>query len=215
MKNVWLSLGLGLLLMACSSYKPKVVDNKSTIEKDYKVTDASSRYRPTWIEDAQYWSKENKEDIKNWNFFSFETGARADRELACDMAKAQVKADIASGIKTKIDKTLDSYREDSSTALNEGGFVRSYIDRSLKSKISQNLVGTQIVKTYWEKRNFKKDLGAARDYVGYTCAILSKIQKKNLEIAVNKAFSDLYQQSKKLKTAKPELEKALKEALAE
>ena len=201
-----------LLLGACSSYRPKVVDNKKTIKRDYDVTNASSRYRPTWIEDAQYWAKKSKEDVKNWNFFSYETTPRADRELACDIAKASVNADIASTIKNSIEKSLNSYREDGQTALSEGGFVRSYIDRTLKSKISGNLVGVVIGKTYWEQRKFSVEKGASSNSVGYTCAILAKIQKKNLELAIDKAFNDLYK-SKEGAASKEQITKAIQTAV--
>ena len=211
MKKVLATL-LFIGLVSCASYKPEVVDNKDTIEKDYKVTDASSRYRPTWIEDASYWAKEEEQDMKSWQFFSFETSAKADRELACDLAKANVKADIASQIKVKIDKSLDSYREDGQTALSEGGFVRSYINRSLKSKIAQNLVGARTEKTYWEKRNFSTELGAPKNVVGYTCAVLAKIQKKNVELAIDRAFHDLYK-SKQAVEYKTQIDKAVDEAL--
>lgn len=200
------------IVSACASHNPKVVDNKSTIEKDYKVTDASSRYRPTWVEDASFWAKEEKQDLAAWQFYSFETSAKADRELACDLAKANVKADIAAQIKTKIEKNLDSFREDGQTALSEGGFVRSYIERSLKSKISQNLVGARTEKTYWEKRSFLKDMGAPKDVVGYTCAVLTKIQKKNVELAIDRAFNELYE-AKQAKKYKAQIDKAVNQAL--
>lgn len=210
-KIVSVALGLGMLC-ACSSYKPKTVDNKKTIEKDYKVTDASSRYRPTWIEDASYWAKKEKQNVQDWNYFSYETSPKADRELACDLARANVKADIAAEVKTDVSKKLDSLREDGQTALSEGGFVRSYIERSLQTKISQNLVGARTEKVYWEKRSFSKEMGATRDGVGYTCAVLSKIQKKNLELAVDRAFSGIYE-NKKAAGIKEKIKSAVEQAL--
>jgi hypothetical protein len=199
-------------LVSCSSYKPKVVDNKGTIQKDYEVIDASSRYRPTWIEDANYWAKKEEMDTKNLQFYSFETSPRADRELACDMAKANVKADIAAQIQTKIEKNLDTSREDGQTALSDGGFVRSYISRSLKDKMAQDLVGVKIEKTYWEKRSFSTKLGATKDYVSFSCAVLANVQKRNIELAIDRAFNDLYKNSQ-AKDYKNQIEEAISKTL--
>lgn len=201
-----------LAMGGCSSYAPKTVDNKKTIEKDYVVTDASGRYRPTWIEDVNYWAKEEKKDMATYKYFSYEGAPKMDRELACDVAKASLSADIASSIQTKVEKSLDSFEESGKTALSQGGFVRSYVDRKLKSQIAQKLVGVTVENTYWEKRSFSVKRGAAQDGIGFTCAVLGRIQQKNLELAVDKAFNELYA-SREGAQDKKAIQEAVKEAL--
>lgn len=207
-----MSLSVLLLLGACASYKPKMVDNKKTIKKDYDVVDASSRYRPVWIEDASYWAKKEKEDTKAWSYFSYEGNPRADRELACDLAQANVNAAIGASVKSDIEKTLNSYHETGQSALTNGNYVRSYIDRSLKNKIAQRVVGAMVIKKYWEKRKFLVKKGAAVDGVGFTCAVLAKIKKDVLSKAIDVSLTDLYK-TKQGRETKAELDKVVKEVL--
>ena len=72
--------------------------NISEIKKEYEVRDASSNFRPGWIEDAEVWAKQNEKDLDKNRFFSFETEPKVVRSVACDIAKANARADIASEI---------------------------------------------------------------------------------------------------------------------
>src|ERR1043165_4938329 len=107
--SILLVLSLGV---ACSSKKKvKDVDNSETIARDYEVRDASSTSRPGWIEDAMVWTEQENMDTSKYRYFSFETEPKVNREIACNLAKANVRADIASEITTFIQKSLAASEE--------------------------------------------------------------------------------------------------------
>lgn len=103
MKLMSLMIALSLLGAACSSKKKvKDIDNTATISRDFEVKDASSTTRPGWIEDASVWVEQENMDVMKYRYFSFETEPKVNREIACNLAKANVRADIASEITTFI-----------------------------------------------------------------------------------------------------------------
>ena len=107
-------LAVSFLGTACSSKKKvKDVDNTETIARDFEVRDASSTIRPGWIEDASVWVEQENMDTKKYRYFSFETEPKVNREIACNLAKANVRSDIASEITTFIQKSLAASEEGS------------------------------------------------------------------------------------------------------
>mgnify|MGYP006908271601 CR=1 FL=1 len=183
-------LSFVLVLASCSSKKLKEVDNSETIKKDYEVGDASSTIRPAWIEDAVVWAEENKQDTKTFRHFAYETEPKVNRRFACDFAKANIKADIAGEITTYIEKSLGSSQEgDASIDENNPEVValREFVENTLAEKIQGLIIGAQIRKTYWEKRKYQKRLGAAKDFTGYTCAILVRMPSTRIEAALERA----------------------------
>ena len=202
-----------MLLYGCSSSpkrEVKDVDNSESIKRDFEVKDASSNIRPGWIEDAEVWARQEGWDIKKYRYFSFETEPNASRQMACSLAKANVRADIASEITTFIKKSLASSEQgqmaiDPSNPVSEP--IRSYVQNDLSERVQGLIHGSSIVKTYWEKRSYLEKLGAKKNYVGQTCAVLVRMDAGLLNDAINKAAQGIE------KSAAPELKENVQKAL--
>lgn len=205
-------LMLSFLGTSCSSKKKvKDVDNSATIVKDYEVRDASSTNRPGWIEDAMVWVEQENMDTAKYRYFSFETEPKVNREIACNLAKANVNAAIAGEITTFIQKSLAASEEGSASidANNpKTQALRDFVSNTLAEKIQSLIHGVAPVKEYWEKRNYLKKFGAKKDYVGFTCAKLVRMENSRLQAAIDKASEDIIS-----KADDPETKENVKKAL--
>lgn len=206
--SLLLILSLGV---ACSSKKKvKDVDNSETISRDYEVRDASSTTRPGWIEDAEAWTEQEKMETEKYRYFSFETEPKVNREIACNLAKANVRADIAGEITTFIQKSLASSQEGQS-AIDANNPktqpMREYVSNTLSERVQSLINGAAVIKTYWEKRNYQIKMGAKKDYIGFTCASLVRMETSRLKAAIDKASEDLVEK------ADPEMKDNVKKAL--
>ncbi len=207
--SVLLILSLGV---ACSSKKKvKDVDNSETIARDYEVRDASSTVRPGWIEDAEVWTEQENMDTKKFRYFSFETEPKVNREIACNLAKANVRSDIASEITTFIQKSLAASTE-GAAAIDANNPktqpMREYVSNTLGERVQSLVHGAAVIKTYWEKRNYLQKMGAKKDHIGFTCATLIRMETDRLKAAINKASEDLVE-----KAGDPEVRDNVKKAL--
>ena len=215
MKKMLLLATLAGLMVSCASGKkeekaPEERVNED-IQRDYKVIDASGNTRPGWIEDAEVWAKTYDKETEKFRFFSFETEPKVSREIACNLAKANAKADIAGEIVTFIDKSLGSSTEgDASIDENNPKIksLRSYVENTLAEKIQTLLNGAAVTKTYWEKRSYMEKLGAKKDFMAYTCAALIRIDGKQLANAVDEAARQVMNQADD-----PEVKENVKKAL--
>lgn len=207
--SVLLILSLGA---ACSSKKKvKDIDNSETIARDYEVRDASSTVRPGWIEDAEVWTEQENMDTKKFRYFSFETEPKVNREIACNLAKANVRSDIASEITTFIQKSLAASTE-GAAAIDANNPktqpMRDYVSNTLGERVQSLVHGAAVIKTYWEKRNYLQKMGARKDHIGFTCATLIRMETDRLKAAINKASEDLVE-----KAGDPEVRDNVKKAL--
>jgi len=206
------------LFFGCSSSKKEVKKVEevvhSTIKRDFEVRDASSNTRPGWIEDAEIWASSNEKNAGSFRYFSFETEPKVNRNMACSLAKANAKADIAGEIVTFIDKSIASSVE-GKASINENDpniqGLREFVSNNLTQKTQSLIYGASIVKTYWEKRKYLKDKGAKRDFTGFTCAVFVRMKKDRLENAVDKAANFVVQKTDDPET-KDNVRKALKDA---
>lgn len=168
------------------------------IQRDYVVTDASSNTRPGWIEDAQVWASQNTGDLDEYRYFSFETEPKVNRRVACDLAKANARADIAAEITTFIETNLVSTTEGSAAIdQNNPSFqaMKDYTETTLVEKVQAMIYGSSVLKTYWEKRNYKQDRGARRDFIAYTCAVYVQMERDRLNEAIQNAADMVTQQA--------------------
>jgi len=217
MKSIWLLMTI-IILSSCSSTDKddrKLEEREhENLKRDYTVRDASSKFRPGWIEDAEVWAKNYSYDLQKFRFFSFESEPKVSRTMACNLAKANAKADIAGEITTFIDKTISESTEGeagidpNNPVINS---LRQYVSNNLTSKIQSLLYGASVIKTYWEKRSFSTDLGAKKDYIGYTCGALVRIPASRLSRAIDQAV-EMVSNRVKDKEIKEKVEKALKNA---
>src|SRR6476660_4944027 len=86
MKLMSIMLALSLTITACSSKKKKK-------------------------EVADVYAEQENMDVKKYRYFSFETEPKVNREIACNLAKANVRSDIAGEITTFIQKSLGASQE--------------------------------------------------------------------------------------------------------
>ncbi|MBA2404740.1 MAG: hypothetical protein H0V66_08205 [Bdellovibrionales bacterium] len=212
MKLLSLLIVFTILISACSSKKTvKDVDNSETISRDFEVRDASSTTRPGWIEDASVWVEQENMETKNYRYFSFETEPKVNREIACNLAKANVRVDIASEITTFIQKSLAA-SEEGSAAIDANNPktqpMREFVSNTLAERVQSMIHGAAVIKTYWEKRNYLQKMGSKKDYVGFTCATLVRMDKSRLKTAIEKASEDIVS-----KTDDPETKENVKKAL--
>jgi hypothetical protein len=199
MKKLLFVLLVLTLGASCSSKKKvKDIDNSETIAKDFEVKDASSTIRPGWIEDAEVWTEQENMDVKKYRYFSFETEPKVSREIACNLAKANVRSDIASEITTFIQKSLSESTEGSASIDPNNPKtqkLRDYVSNTLSERVQSLINGAAVIKTYWEKRNYRQSLGAKKDYVGFTCATLIRMETERLKAAIDKASEDLVEKA--------------------
>lgn len=199
-KSLFVIFSLLLLASCGSSDKERVVEERENtrISREYVVKDASSNYRPGWIEDPEVWARDKNKDTAKNRYFSFETEPKVSRKIACDIAKANVKADIGGEIATFIDKQLATSTEgDASIDENNPNLkpLRQYIESTLAEKVQALIHGAAVVKTYWEKRAYKVELGAKKDFKAYTCAVFIRMDSKRLADAVDEAANFVANQS--------------------
>lgn len=216
MKKILGHAFLAMFLISCGSSKKtteRVLEDveHDAIKRDFVVTDASSNRRPGWIEDAQVWASQNAGEEKKYRYFSFETEPKVNRQVACDLAKANARADIAAEITTFIDRSLVSTME-GAAAINENNpqiqAMKDYVDSTLVEKVQALVHGSSVLKTYWEKRSYRKKLGAVRDYTSFTCAVYVQMERERLKEAVEKAATLVIDQ-----TTDPELKEKAQDAL--
>jgi len=218
MKNILIVVSLLILVSSCSSKPEKVLPKgpeetkNDEIQKEYVVTDSISKTRPGWIEDSELWARSKGFDIKSYRYFSFETEPKVSRSIACNLAKANARADIASEISTFIDKQLGS-SEEGSAGIDENNpnvqALRQFVENTLAEKIQALIHGASVKKSYWEKRKYKEDLGAKRDFTAYTCGVLIRMSSKRLKKAIDEAANHVVKQ-----VDDPETKENVKKALA-
>jgi len=208
-------------LAACSSKdKPKELPERAVLDvknekivKEYEVKDASSEYRPGWIEDAEQWARQQQKDLDKNRYFSFESDPKVLRSVACDIAKANVNADIASEVANFIEKSFSQSLE-GAPSFNPNDpsnqSIKEYFSSSLSQKIQTMVNGAAIIKTYWEQRDYKKTLGSKEDYKSYTCAVLIRMEQDRLKKLVDNAVALSLKKFSDNKEMKEKVEAALK-----
>lgn len=217
----FVTLVVGLFFTGCSSSKSKNenpdvknVDISESIKKDYDIIDASSPTRPGWIVDANDWAAQNGLDTSKNRYYSFETEPKVGREIACQLAKANAKADVAGEVATFIKSSLAS-SEEGSAAIDPNNPVtqplRNFVESTLVKKVQEVIVGATALKTHWEKRNYKMALGAKRDFIGFTCASLIEVKSEYIQSAIDLARTEMMNRTQD-KDMKEKVQKALDEA---
>jgi hypothetical protein len=205
-----------LMLVGCSSKQKEEklveVDNSDTIKLDYEVREASSMKRPTWVENATQWATETEgKEPEKYRYLSFQTEPKVSREIACNLARSNAKADIAGEVVTFIQKELGVSKEGQASidANNpETKPMREFVSETLVEKIQSLINGASVVNTYWEKRQYLQAKGAKKDYIGYTCTSLIRIEHERLKNLVDEAAKKVV-----AKADDPETKENVKKAL--
>ncbi len=216
MKNVLFGFFAVMYLASCSSTDNKKLEEREheDIKRDYVVTDSSSDTRPGWIEDPEVWARQHSLDVTKDRYFSHETTPKVDRAVACDLANAKAKATIAGEITTFIDKSLGESSEGTASVDSNNPLpvsLREFVENTLVEKVQALIHGAAVAKTYWEKRTYKKDLGAKRDFTAYTCAVFVRMPSERLKDAIDEAANHVVRAADDPET-KENVKKALENA---
>ena len=187
-----LAIVLALLASCSGSEKERTVEDRKheDLKKPYTVVDASSDYRPGWIEDARLWAKDHDYDTQTHRYFSFETAPKNGRTIACNLARANVRAGIAAEISTSIESKLTAFSEGFSSASeydDEVRPLREFAESVLTEKIRTSVVGAEVVKTYWEHRKYRRELGSEKDFSAWTCSVFVRMAADRLQRLVESA----------------------------
>jgi hypothetical protein len=191
---------LSLIISSCSR----------TLEKDYKVVDASRQEIPEWVEDLDEWleDEEDENEFKKHRYYIYSSDAKNDRDTACKIAHANSASSVASEISTFIKENFaQSVHGDPSKTDQK---LAEYIQNDLYKEVKTTVTGAQEYKKYWEKRRFVKDDGAAKNWDGYVCTSLIKVPKAMLKIAFERTEKALAQKANV--QAKETVQKIMKEA---
>lgn len=193
------------LLVACGSSK-KEEPKPREFQKDYQVVDAQYGIIPSWINEPQEWAYDkDKRDSGEHRYFVYETEPKNSRAIACKIAKANAVAGVAGEITQFIKQSLGASVQGDASDFDQK--LDEYVETTLAQETQAFVVGARAHRTYWEQRAYRKELGANRDYKGFTCAALVKISKRNLTRAINRA------QKKIEGVVNPEVKNKVKQAI--
>ncbi|GHU00418.1 hypothetical protein FACS1894186_0910 [Alphaproteobacteria bacterium] len=172
MRPLTLALPLALLA-ACSSFN-----------KEYEVIDASAKSFPDWV--ALPEAAATGKDAEKFRYFA-DHSDNAVQRLCEQGAQARATAKIAAEIAAFITHNYAEATE------NDGTTPQVYTQEALAKQVQTHVVGSQVAATYWEKRAYLKDKGAAEDKKEYACFAVMRIERSLLDKAVNAGISKFVQ----------------------
>lgn len=183
MKVLKVTMMMGALaLVGCASNEKKE-DAGRSFTKDYVLMDASSKKLPSWIDKP---SKGDKSKERKKNRYFVNESSHINKRLCIRSAEARATARIAQEIAQFM---KNSYAEATQGGADED--VSEYMQEQLATESQAFIVGTSVLKTYWELRGYKESLGAEEDAKKFNCFALVKMNKKDLKKAVNRSRAKL------------------------
>ncbi len=168
-KNKIITVTTLCILMSCNK-----------IKKDYVITDASVQSQPKWVKKMVYNPKKSE-----YKYF-ISKADNINQELCQKGAETRARAVIASEIASEI---YDAYEE---TAKSNNIESNEFSTKNLKQTVSLYLAGTEIDERYWEKRSYKKTLGAEKDLNKYFCYTLMKMKKESYNKVVSLSLDKMF-----------------------
>ena len=196
-------------LVGCSSTKKADMTEEQVAKKEevikteapsWVVQETSQPTRPAWILDPIL-GDDLKERKKNRYFVneSSNTNQRLCVRSAEARATSQISREIAQFMK-------NSYTE---ATQNEGDEAVEHMEEQLAQESQAFIVGAKSLKTFWEKRRYKEEMGAEEDKTEFHCYALIKMAKKDVEEAVKRSRKKLLGNLED-----PEVKKKAEKALA-
>ena len=166
---------LTVLTVSCSKFK-----------KDYKVVDASSNKRPSWVEKEKY-----KASAKDEYKYFVSKGENTNQRLCEKTATARATNVVASEIANEL---VDAYNQ---SIKNNNSNVSEITSEDLKQTVNMYLAGVENDEKYWEKRKYSTELGAEKDYNQFVCYALIRIKKKTYDNALNASIDRMMDRLKR------------------
>lgn len=177
------------LLAACAGFTP-----------DYVVTDASENSKPSWTVQSKAHKIDSSSEAKQNRYFVSDA-QNVNQRLCLKAAETRATQKIASEIAQEL---MSRFEENNKS---QDDTANSKMKDTLQQNIQVNLHGVVVADKYWEKRAYKKEKGAEKDYTSYKCDVVVKIKKTALAEALN-AYKE-----KTVKSLKGEDKKAMTKAV--
>ena len=136
----------------------------------YTIADASLDKRPEWLEDLSVLS--NGDNDYKYFIGDFEN---INKTLCQKGAEARASEKVVSDIKQKI---RSRFVDD---VVNVNGEVDQQTGAALEKNLNSKLGGIETVRSYWELKNYKVDLGADADSKIYSCYAVVRVKKSTLD----------------------------------
>jgi hypothetical protein len=183
MKISLLVLPVLLLLASCATTeKAEEATPAPQADRDYQIdyvlVDASQGERPGWILNPHVSDDSNKR--AKYRYFVSEANRNQKRlctKSAVARANARIAGEITQFIKNTYSESVQGTDDD----------VSEYMQEQLTQEIQSFVVGAETSRTYWEKRRYKKELGAMANKDTYACYALVKMKKENLSEMIKMA----------------------------
>lgn len=190
MKRSFISVFAVSLLSACVHFL-----------STYNVTDSSHNFRPSWISQFRAHKSDSSDEAK-LNMYFVSDAQNVNQRLCLKSAETRAIRKIA--LKTT-EKLTDRFEKNNKPLNNTSN---NKIKEQLQENILVNLKNIVVVDKYWEKRAYKKEKGAEKDYTSYKCDVVVKIKKTDLAKALSPC------KEKIVKKFKEKDKKAMTEAIA-
>lgn len=188
------------LFVSCgSSEKEKRPELKAT---EYTVIETSTGTigRPEWVQNPEEGDKEKNRN--NYRYFINES-EHSNKRLAMRSAEARANARIAQEIAQFIKNTFSE-----ATQGGDEEDVSEYMEEQLAQEVQTFIVGAEVIKSFWEKRNYSKEAGADENKKTYYSYALVRMDKDNLAKAVKRSRQKLLSN-----ISAPEVKKKAQDAL--
>jgi hypothetical protein len=161
-KSTLVLFGSFAVLAACSSLKP-----------DYTITDASHSSRPDWIQPEYVKESDSSANRKEYRYY-VDSSENINQRLCLKSAEARATQKVAAEIAQEI---VSHYEE---RVLSNNETAQEQLSENLAQNLQVILHGIRFQNQYWEKRVYKQELGALKDYATYKCDVVVKIKKTEI-----------------------------------
>lgn len=178
-------------LVGCSSTKKAEMTEEEVAKKeqvikteapDWVVLETSQPTRPAWILDPIL--GDDVKERKKSRYFVNES-KNVNQRLCVRSAEARATSQISREIAQFM---KNSYTE---ATQNENDEATEHMEEQLAQESQAFIVGAKSLKTFWEKRRYKEELGAEEDKTEFNCYALVKMTKKDVEEAVKRSRQKL------------------------
>lgn len=151
----------------------------------YLVRDSSLTQKPTWFEDPKAWALDHEDNPFDFEYFVSESGPKLQRNLACEFSRNNIRENWAKKISAQLTKGLREHWAKQTKTNDEATKMKfhDFLETQFPLKIQSFIKGAQVLRTYWEYREYKVELGAESNFRAYTCQSLVRILRSQIQKA--------------------------------
>ena len=176
-----------VFFVGCSSTGLRFKEREvKTSDISYTVVNAARDTRPQWIDSPQADSRNLAAASDRNLYFSFESGPKISKEIACNIVRVYARDDLAKKI---VDFYLDDRDVEGEIDLNWRLIMASEGSRVFKKALKSS----KILATYWERRLYPPKIGDSEEIEGFSCALWIEVSQE----LFSKALKELADQGLK------------------